>query len=90
MSLTLTQQPDPKRARALFQQFQFIYGAKLHKAWEGVKMDDLFAYWERELADWTDAEIAKAVADCRKYGDGFPPTLPEFITLCRTLNRVPI
>ncbi len=79
--------PEPKRAAALFKEFQCIYGAKVQKAWEGVKLEDVLAYWERELSHWTDPEIAKAVTHLRRHGD-FPPTMPEFITICRDLNRV--
>lgn len=66
-----------------------IYGSKMQKLWESVDQGELIAYWDRSLAEWTDAEIAKAVAHLRQYWD-FPPTLPEFIKICREHNRVAI
>lgn len=40
------------------------------------------ATWEAGLADIAAADIATAARNCLTFGDGWPPTLPEFRALC--------
>ncbi len=57
------------------------YGARFADAWRGVDAAEMKAAWARKLAGLTPQQIKRGLAgleQCR-----FPPTLPEFMALCR-------
>ena len=47
-----------------------------------MKLEDVKAVWARELADFSKTEILCGLNACRS-GRRFPPSLPEFLELCR-------
>lgn len=58
-----------------------MYGSKFLQLWEGIERCDLAKTWAEELTGFTGEEIAVGLAACRSRP--WPPTLPEFIGLCR-------
>ncbi len=58
-----------------------MYGARFADAWKGVSQPVMQRVWEKELAEYTMAEIQTGVQACKK--SKFPPTLPEFLMMCR-------
>ncbi len=65
----------------LFARFEAMYGARFADAWKGCNLANVKAVWAETLGALTRDELATGVAACQKKP--FPPTLPEFITLCR-------
>lgn len=62
-----------------------LYGAQFLRQWEGIDKAELALAWAEELSGYTGDEIARGLAACK--AKPFPPTLPEFLLLCRpTLN----
>ncbi|MNV16291.1 hypothetical protein D3C71_1070460 [compost metagenome] len=72
-------------AARLIERMQALYGAKFAQQWDGIAPARLAEVWAEEIAGYTAEEIQRGLASCR--GRTFPPTLPEFLGLCRpTLN----
>lgn len=63
----------------LFQRFSVMYGKHWADQWEGVPMADVKDAWRTELGGIRGEQLGKALQSCGK----FPPTLPEFVALCR-------
>ena len=72
-------------ARAL-KAMQMAYGAKFDKQWEGVGVSELLAFWHGRLADVPKDALDRAL-DVLLSEHPFPPTLPEFHSLCRQFIR---
>jgi hypothetical protein len=71
-----------KWVRALFQRFSTMYGSKFTTMWADVPMEAVIATWREDLAGVTPEQVRKAL-DHLKANNPFPPTLPEFLGLCR-------
>lgn len=56
-----------------------MYGHKFTSSF-GEQPNDT---WARALSDMTGHEIATGLHACFEREDNWPPTLPEFITMCR-------
>ncbi len=57
------------------------YGARFADAWRGADTQAVKAVWAKKLGELTPAQIRRGIEgleQCR-----FPPTLPEFVALCR-------
>ena len=61
-----------------------FYGAKWNDSLGGISRERVKQAWGEELADYTPDEIAVGLQACRSRT--WPPTLPEFLLLCRPLN----
>lgn len=72
--------PDEWMAK-LFQKLVARYGTLFMDRYQGVPKDVLMQEWAEELAGYSGEEIARGLAGCRDLK--FPPTLPEFMSLCR-------
>ncbi len=88
MSLTLTppssadaQPLRPDWVKALFAKLSARYGTLFADRYAGVPQDILLAEWGAELAGFSGDDIRRGLDGCRDLK--FPPTLPEFIALCR-------
>ena len=68
-------------ATKLIERLHMLYGTKFSQAWEGIDKAQLALAWAEELAGVTGEEISVGLAACRARP--WPPTLPEFIGLCR-------
>ncbi len=79
---TSTCPPDPRRVVArLFKLMQGWYGAKFADAWAGVPLDVMVDAWVDGLEGYALPEVAAGVTACKALK--WPPTLPEFLLLCR-------
>lgn len=73
--------PPVAWAMRLIERLQALYGAKFSQQWADIKPGRLAELWAEEIAGYTAEEIQRGLAACRARV--FPPTLPEFLTLCR-------
>ena len=65
----------------LFARFSAMYGRKFADLWADCNLRDVKATWAEDLAGFTGEEIKRGVDACKTRT--FPPTLPEFVQLCR-------
>lgn len=65
----------------LFERLSAYYGARFADMWRGCDLEGVKQVWAMELGDCTRAEIARGVSACKTRD--WPPTLPEFLKLCR-------
>lgn len=65
----------------LIERLHLLYGSKFLQQWEGVDKAKMAQMWAEEMAGYSGDEIARGIAACRSRP--FPPTLPEFLLLCR-------
>lgn len=65
----------------LFSRFSAMYGRKFADLWSGCNLKEVKAAWAEDLAVFSGEEIKYGLAACKTRT--FPPTLPEFILLCR-------
>lgn len=71
----------------IFQTLLFSYGSKFSSQWHGVDPEPLKAHWADKLGGFRENPEAIAHA-LRSLEDApFPPTLPEFVALCRQAPR---
>lgn len=67
----------------LFGRLEGLYGAKFHDAWRGTDTENVKRTWAEKLGGFADRpEALKAALDACD-DKPWPPTLPEFIGLCR-------
>lgn len=59
-----------------------FFGNRFADMWQGTDIDAVKAIWASQLGDLSPDEIRIGIS-AMKRGRGFPPTLPEFIALCR-------
>jgi hypothetical protein len=60
-----------------------MYGHKFTSSYGEVPSDT----WSRALAGATSADLAQGVKACFQRQDTWPPTLPEFVEMCRPQAR---
>lgn len=65
----------------LFARFEAMYGAKFADAWKGCNIASVKSVWAETLGTLSRDELAAGVAGC--MAKEWPPTLPEFVKLCR-------
>ena len=58
-----------------------FYGSKFADLWKGCDLANVKTVWADELAGYSADEIKRGIDGCRTRP--FPPTLPEFLLLCR-------
>ena len=84
MQTPSTISPEPMRTswvEALFARLAARYGTLFSDRYAGVPQQLLFAEWSSELAGYSPEEIRRGLDGCRTLK--YPPTLPEFLSLCR-------
>lgn len=64
-----------------------LYGSKFSDLWRGSDLSTVRRMWAEKLAGF--ADIPKAIKEALDALDDkpFPPTLPEFLALCREAGR---
>ena len=65
----------------LFQRLGGMYGSKFLTMWEGADIESVKQIWGESLGDFDAEEIRAGLDGCNSKP--FPPTLPEFLLLCR-------
>lgn len=75
-------QPLPEAwIERLFERMSGYYGARFADAWRGIDPAAMKRCWAEELAGYSRDEIAAGVRALKTRD--WPPTLPEFLKLCR-------
>lgn len=67
--------------KRIFQRLGAMYGERFHKQWGDIPGEEVVQVWAEELAGFTAEEIATGLNACKLRE--WPPTLPEFLRLCR-------
>lgn len=81
-------QPLPlEQVEYIFSVMACLYGRRFAEMWEGQRPEVVKAFWAQKLAGF--AAYPQAIMAALESLDerNLPPTLPEFITLCRTALR---
>lgn len=65
----------------VFDRFSAFYGSKFADLWCGCDTDGVKRAWAEALAGYSSEEIKHGLEAC--LSRIFPPTLPEFLMLCR-------
>ena len=68
----------------LFHRFEAMYGAKVGEAWKGCDLRNVKAVWAETLGLFSRDQLSAGISGC--MGRDWPPTLPEFVKLCRQAN----
>ncbi len=68
----------------LFSRFEAMYGAKVGEAWKGCDLRNVKAVWAETLGLFSRDQLSAGISGC--MGRDWPPTLPEFVKLCRQAN----
>ncbi len=71
----------------IFMQMSVLYGSKLSGLWSGSNLEDVKRGWADKLGGFR--EMPGAIKEALDALDSkpYPPTLPEFIALCREAAR---
>lgn len=81
---TLVNSLPPAWIDRLFARLTAYFGVqKVGAMWAGADMDEIKAVWGEELGRFKGESIAAALERLRDSGSEWPPTLPEFVELCR-------
>jgi hypothetical protein len=68
----------------LFERLAALYGVQRVSAmWQSTDIAAVKTLWGEQLGRFQPATIAAALQRLVDAGDGWPPTLPEFVELCR-------
>ena len=67
----------------LFQKFEDFYGAKWAAQYGNFPRERVKRTWAEELSGFSDTPSAIGKALDAQKSSAFPPTLPEFLALCR-------
>lgn len=68
----------------LFARFLAFYGAqKVGAMWNGADVAEVKAVWGEQLGRYRPVTIGAALQKLIDSGNQWPPTLPEFVELCR-------
>ena len=71
----------------LFKRMGLHYGAAFTQKWLGVASIDMKEHWANELSGFTGEAIARALKSLDSHE--FPPSVPEFKTLCKSFQKSP-
>ncbi len=75
---------DPKHrtiGAQAFAKLRATWGTRFLALWRGADMDEVLSTWDEALAGIDPERIQRALVDCQHAEN--PPTLPEFLRLCR-------
>lgn len=72
----------------LFARLAALYGKHWLELWADVPMDDVKDAWRDALHGVTAGMIRSALEHCQRHNT-FPPTCPEFVSLCRQFRPGP-
>ena len=67
----------------LFLRFQTLYGSRATAMWNDVPKADLMDAWQTGLASYTGTHMVEALSELPKRYPDWPPTLGEFMGLCK-------
>ena len=86
---TLRANPNvsPELVDRLFQKLHTMYGKHWAELWAGMPLDAVKTEWARALTGVSPDTMRLALDSMMAAGKTFPPTLPEFVSLCRQFIR---
>lgn len=67
----------------LFMVMHTMYGRAWADLWQGVPLEAVKAEWARSLHGFDVNTVRLAIESMKTEGRAFPPSLPEFVALCR-------
>lgn len=70
---------------ALFLKFESFYGASFAHKWKGANVDAVKLEWAEGLGRFNGETIKRALYFLRE-NNPHPPSLPEFILICKSLR----
>ncbi|MFJ1302399.1 hypothetical protein ACILG0_20755 [Pseudomonadota bacterium AL_CKDN230030165-1A_HGKHYDSX7] len=68
-------------ASLVINEMRALYGARFTQQWQGLTPRELKSAWEAHLQGLEEAEVMAGLQAC--LSRDWPPTLPEFLRLCR-------
>ena len=72
----------------LFSRFAAMYGAqKVAAMWQGADIEEVKRTWADQLGRFPPAAMSSALQAVVDSGKEWPPTLPEFVALCKEFNH---
>lgn len=71
----------------LFARLAAVYGNKFADMWANQDVGDVKAFWAREMSGYTADEIRTGIESLRVAHATWPPSLYEFMDLCRPVAR---
>ena len=82
-----SESPQPatngKRASTFWKRMTELYGHK----WTSAQGEAPNPTWSRAISALSDDELKLALRTCLTSGDAWPPSLPEFLAMCRAPKR---
>lgn len=69
----------------IFRVMENRYGAKWQDGFGGIPRERVRQAWGEDLAEFSGAELKRGLDTCPARHPTWPPTLPEFMALCRPL-----
>ena len=75
----------PDRAiERLFSRFGAIYGhTAMDRHWAGTPLEDVKSAWAEALGRFGYEDLLRGIRALQDCGKPFPPSLPEFVALCK-------
>ena len=85
----MTDIKDQSRAGVVIRKFMSLYGTqKVGAMWHGADIVEVKQDWNNQLGRFNGPTIAAALQAVVESGREWPPTLPEFVRICRDYNRL--
>lgn len=80
----------PRAVAALWGRFAHLYGFRFENAYGPALAEDgslkpVAATWAKALAGLHGDDLARGLRACLEKSDGWPPSLPEFLAMCKPL-----
>lgn len=75
----------PELIDRLFARFSAMYGSKFFDMWANSNLDEVKQCWSYELRLFSVDHVGVAVDGLKR--NNFPPTLPEFLSLCEMARK---
>lgn len=78
----------PQWVERIWERFALVYGhTRTAPMFDGADIAEVKAFWAHQLSGFSGATIGAALRALVDRADSWPPTLPEFVQLCRQFNR---
>ena len=72
---------DKSAVEHILMEMKMLFGNQFEKQWGSIEFPQMIQFWERKLEGFTREELFRGYRALTKLK--FPPTLPEFMALCR-------
>lgn len=82
-----TEPTQTRLVQRLFKRFQARYGRKALTMYGGIPEADIWEEWGEQLGKFTPDDIRAALDASITTHLEFPPTLPQFVDLCKSAQQ---